>query len=134
LAGETGWWWPVARVGRRGACPAEIEAACERSGSDPAPLVRSSRLAAKVDSSALQDGFQVYHHTFVFTGAGSWAVVQQGMNETTGMARRYHWLNAVRFDADPHAVAVAAAPARDSPGRLRPGPAGPAGAGAARRL
>jgi uncharacterized protein len=108
LAGETG----VVVAGGKGRAsrrtPQEIEAACERSGSDPAPLVRSSRLAAKVDSAAVQDGFQVYHHTFVFTGDGSWAVVQQGMNEATGMARRYHWLNAARFDADPHAAVAGA--------------------------
>ncbi|MDQ3986615.1 MAG: DUF763 domain-containing protein [Actinomycetota bacterium] len=83
--------------------PAEIEAACERASIDPAPLVRSSRLSAKVDSSAVQDGFDVYHHCFVFTTDGAWAVVQQGMNEGTGLARRYHWLDAPRFDRDPHA-------------------------------
>jgi hypothetical protein len=60
-------------------------------------------LSAKVDSSAVQDGFQVYHHTFVLADDGAWAVVQQGMNEASGTARRYHWLTAARFDADPHA-------------------------------
>jgi hypothetical protein len=70
--------------------PFEIETACERSGVDPAPLVRASRLSAKVDSAAVQDGYQVYQHTFLFTTDGTWAVVQQGMNEDTGMARRYH--------------------------------------------
>jgi uncharacterized protein len=84
--------------------PAEIEAACETTGIDAQPLVRSSRLSAKVDSSAVQDGFQVYHHTFVFTDRGSWAVVQQGMNEGNGTARRYHWHVPQRFDADPHAA------------------------------
>src|SRR5437588_818296 len=62
------------------------------------------RLSAKVDSVAVQDGFQIYHHTFFFTTDGSWAVVQQGMNETSGMARRYHWLPPERFDWDPHAA------------------------------
>jgi uncharacterized protein len=90
------------RASRR--TPAEIEAACESTGLDPVPLVRSSRLSAKVDSSAVQDGFQVYHHTFVFTDRGSWAVVQQGMNEASGTARRYHWHVPRRFDADPHAA------------------------------
>jgi hypothetical protein len=83
--------------------PLEIEAACERTGADPAPLVRASRLSAKVDSAAVQDGYQVYQHTFLFTPDGTWAVVQQGMNEDTGMARRYHWLTAPAFDSDPHA-------------------------------
>lgn len=82
--------------------PSEIRAACERSGLDPEPLVRASRLSAKVDSSAVQDGFQVYHHTFAFTDQGRWAVVQQGMNEGSRMARRYHWFTASRFDSDPH--------------------------------
>lgn len=90
------------RASRR--TPAEIEAACEAEGRDPAKLVLASRLSAKVDSSAVQDGFQVYHHTFLFAPDGLWAVVQQGMNEGTGMARRYHWFTAPRFDADPHAA------------------------------
>ncbi len=56
----------------------------------PSPLVYASRMAAKVDNSALQDGYQLYHHTFFFTKDGSWAVIQQGMNETNRYARRYH--------------------------------------------
>ncbi len=55
-------------------------------------LPEFSRLAAKVDNAALQDGYTLYHHTFFFTSSGSWAVVQQGMNESTSYARRYHWL------------------------------------------
>ncbi|MFN2545669.1 MAG: DUF763 domain-containing protein [Actinomycetota bacterium] len=121
--------------------PQEIEAACERLGRDAAQLVTASRLSAKVDSSAVQDGFQVYHHTFLFTADGTWSVVQQGMNEGTGTARRYHWLTPPRFDADPHeAVAgpqttgvlnlvageasgnrdVSAALAREGPGKVLP--------------
>jgi hypothetical protein len=83
--------------------PREIEAACWTTGQEAAPLVRASRLSAKVDSAAVQDGFQIYHHSFFFARDGSWAVVQQGMNEGTGMARRYHWLPPERFDSDPHA-------------------------------
>ena len=82
--------------------PDEITSACERIGLDPGPLVRASRLSAKVDSSAVQDGFEVYHHTFAFTEKAEWAVVQQGMNEASGMARRYHWHTPERFDVDPH--------------------------------
>src|SRR5687768_7867151 len=59
--------------------PAEITAACERLGRDPQPLVHASRTSAKVDSAAVQDGYQLYHHCFVFTDAGRWAIVQQGM-------------------------------------------------------
>ena len=83
--------------------PREIEEACDAAGIDPAPLVLASRLSAKVDSAAVQDGYDVYQHTFVFDRSGRWAVVQQGMNANSGMARRYHWLDAQRFDSDPHA-------------------------------
>ena len=54
-------------------------------------LVYNSKMVAKVDNSLVQDGYQIYHHTFFFTPRGSWAVVQQGMNTATQMARRYHW-------------------------------------------
>jgi hypothetical protein len=54
-------------------------------------LVRSSRLTAKVDNTAIQDGFQIYLHTFIVSDEGDWTVVQQGMNDASGMARRYHW-------------------------------------------
>ena len=74
--------------------PAEIVEHCERLSVDPAPLVYASRMAAKVDSAAVQDGYQLYHHTFFFTGNRDWCVVQQGMNDQTRMARRYHWLSA----------------------------------------
>ncbi|HXF74059.1 MAG TPA: DUF763 domain-containing protein [Actinomycetota bacterium] len=98
------------RASRR--TPAEIRAACERLGLDPEPLVSASRLSAKVDSAAVQDGFEVYHHTFLFTPQGTWAVVQQGMDEERGTARRYHWLTPARFDSDPQA-AVAGDPSRE---------------------
>ena len=62
---------------------------CDR----PRPLVYASRMSAKVDSAAVQDGYQLYHHAFFFTPAGDWCVVQQGMNDDNGMARRYHWLS-----------------------------------------
>jgi uncharacterized protein len=83
--------------------PAEIESASERWGLDPQRLVRASRLSAKVDSAAVQDGYQIYHHSFLLTKDGTWSVVQQGMNDATGMARRYHWMNSGAFDEDPHA-------------------------------
>lgn len=56
-------------------------------------LIYASRIAAKVDNTALQDGYQLYHHNFFFTKRGKWAVVQQGMHESNHMARRYHWLS-----------------------------------------
>jgi hypothetical protein len=86
--------------------PGEITAACERLGRDPEPLVRASKLAAKVDNSAVQSGHQLYHHSFVFTSDGSWCVVQQGMSDETRTARRFHWLGeGVRsFVEEPHAA------------------------------
>jgi hypothetical protein len=82
--------------------PAEIEAACGAAGLDPTGLVRASRLSAKVDSAAVQDGYELYQHTFVFSLDGSWAVVQQGMNDRNSMARRYHWHTVANFESDPH--------------------------------
>ena len=73
--------------------PAEIQRACEESGRDPQPLVYASKMVAKVDSAAVQDGYQLYHHAFFFTTAGEWCVVQQGMSDDSRMARRYHWLS-----------------------------------------
>jgi hypothetical protein len=86
--------------------PAEITAACGRIGRDPAPLVYASRISAKVDNSAVQDGYQLYHHNFVFTAQGDWCIVQQGMNDATAMARRYHWLsdNVKSYVNEPHAA------------------------------
>lgn len=67
-------------------------------------LVYASRISAKVDSSLIQDGFQIYHHDFIFTQKGNWAVVQQGMNTGLQKARRYHWLSekAKDFIEEPH--------------------------------
>ncbi|HVZ22730.1 MAG TPA: DUF763 domain-containing protein [Vicinamibacterales bacterium] len=93
--------------------PAEIEGWCDRLSVDPRPLVYASRMSAKVDSAAVQDGYQLYHHAFFFTPGGEWCVVQQGMNDGNGMARRYHWLAASlqSFVSDPHAAVCAEAPA-----------------------
>jgi hypothetical protein len=77
---------------------------CERLGADPVRLVHASRTAAKVDSAAVQDGYQLYHHSFLFTRSGDWCVVQQGMNDGNGTARRYHWLSehVASFVDEPH--------------------------------
>jgi hypothetical protein len=84
--------------------PQQIEVTCERLGTSPAPLVYASRTAAKVDSAAVQDGYQLYHHAFFFTAAGDWCVVQQGMSDETRTARRYHWLSdrVESFVDEPH--------------------------------
>jgi hypothetical protein len=95
-------------VGGKGATsrksPAEILEACDRIGRDPAPLVYASKTAAKVDSAAVQDGYQLYHHAFFFTRAGDWCVVQQGMSDASRTARRYHWLSdhVESFVNEPH--------------------------------
>ena len=72
--------------------PLEIENTGHLLKINPSSLVYASRMSAKVDNSALQDGYQLYHHNFFFTRDGSWAVIQQGMNEVNRYARRYHWL------------------------------------------
>jgi uncharacterized protein len=84
--------------------PGEIDQWCDRLGRDAQPLVYASRTAAKVDSAAVQDGYQLYHHVFFFTGSGDWCVVQQGMSDETRMARRYHWLSehVASFVDEPH--------------------------------
>jgi hypothetical protein len=86
--------------------PREIEAWAEKGAldCDPGNLIHASRMAAKVDNNALQDGYQIYHHSFFFTREGKWSVVQQGMNELLGYARRYHWLSdkMTDFVEEPH--------------------------------
>lgn len=67
-------------------------------------LKYSSKMSAKVDNSCIQDNYNLYHHSFIFTENGSWAVIQQGMNSENNYARRYHWLsdNIVSFVTEPH--------------------------------
>lgn len=71
--------------------PAELLRIGDRTGLPADEFVRTSRLTAKIDNNAIQDGFQIYLHSFVLTREGDWAVVQQGINGLEGMARRYHW-------------------------------------------
>jgi hypothetical protein len=87
--------------------PQELRLVADRRGFDGEALVRASRLTARVDNNAIADGFQIYLHSFVVTSSGEWAVVQQGMNDQSGTARRYHWRSASVRDfadlmADPH--------------------------------
>jgi uncharacterized protein len=91
--------------------PAEILNYCDTLSIDAKPLVYASRMSAKVDSAAVQDGYQLYHHAFFFTPSGGWCVVQQGMNSGNGMARRYHWLASrlKSFVNEPHAAICAEA-------------------------
>lgn len=88
--------------------PQELRAYAERTGQNGNSLVRSSRLAARVDNNAIQDGFQLYLHGFVVTASGEWSIVQQGMNADSAMARRYHWhsTSVQDFTSDPHTAIV----------------------------
>ena len=85
--------------------PAELASVGERTGLDGDALAYSSRLVAKVDSAAVQDGYALYLHAFIVGADGKWCVVQQGMNEVSREARRYHWLseNLDSFLDSPHA-------------------------------
>jgi uncharacterized protein len=86
--------------------PDELTALGERTGVDGAALTRASRLVAKVDSAAVQDGFELYLHGFFVTEDGKWTVVQQGMNGDKRQARRYHWHseNLRSFVDEPHSA------------------------------
>ena len=88
--------------------PSELRALADRIDLDGDALVRTSRLTARVDNNAVADGFQIYLHSFVLTSDGEWAVVQQGMNDASRLARRYHWHSAaVRdFTSAPHTAIV----------------------------
>ncbi|MDF3151778.1 DUF763 domain-containing protein [Mesorhizobium sp. XAP10] len=106
LSGELG----IHVCGGRGAhsrkTPHELEAIGQRVGFDGAGLATVSRLVAKVDSAAIQDGFDLYLHGFIVTDDGRWVVVQQGMNGDSKVARRYHWLSdgLKSFVDQPHAA------------------------------
>src|SRR3954449_424000 len=106
LAGELG----VHVCGGRGRysrqTPDELVTIGERMGFDGGALAKASRLVAKVDSAAVQDGFDLYLHGFVVTDAGQWVVIQQGMNGECRQARRYHWLSEglKSFVDEPHAA------------------------------
>jgi hypothetical protein len=84
--------------------PDELLKISERTGLDGNYLVKCSKLSAKVDNTAIQDGFQLYTHNFILSDTGKWAVVQQGMSDASSTARRYHWLSEslTSFVDDPH--------------------------------
>lgn len=84
--------------------PNELLKIAHATGLDGNALVRSSRLSAKVDNTAIQDGYQVYLHSFILTREGDWAVIQQGMSDSNGYARRYHWHSpsVTSFVEEPH--------------------------------
>src|SRR5271154_1367483 len=86
--------------------PLELATIGERVGFDGSALADASRLVAKVDSAAVQDGFDLYLHGFIVTDEGKWVVVQQGMNGDRKQARRYHWMSEglKSFVDEPHAA------------------------------
>ncbi|MGB7054201.1 MAG: DUF763 domain-containing protein [bacterium] len=86
--------------------PAQISAICETMSVDPDGLIYASKTSAKVDNTCVQDGYNLYHHMFVFTKNGDWSVIQQGMNPDNHFARRYHWLsmNLQSYVNEPHAA------------------------------
>jgi len=88
--------------------PNELRSLSLCHGFDGEALVRTSRLTARIDNNAIADGFQIYLHSFVVARNGEWAVVQQGLNDRSGMARRYHWHSAAvkDFVAEPHTAIV----------------------------
>lgn len=91
--------------------PSEIALGCENFGVsslNSEELVYASKMSAKVDNTAIQDCYQLYHHVFIFTEKGKWCVIQQGMNPESKYARRYHWLseNVDSFVMEPHDAIV----------------------------
>lgn len=88
--------------------PDELLGIADKTGLDGNNLVRNSKLVAKVDNNAVQDGFQLYQHNFILTNTGKWAVVQQGMNVDEKKARRYHWCSSDlrSFIENPHTAVV----------------------------
>ncbi|MGZ3756689.1 MAG: DUF763 domain-containing protein [Mucilaginibacter sp.] len=85
--------------------PDELMSISEKTGLDGNYLVRCSKLSAKVDNTAVQDGFQLYLHNFILSDTGKWTVIQQGMSDQSSTARRYHWHSEslTSFVDEPHA-------------------------------
>lgn len=86
--------------------PDEISRICDTLAYDPARLIYASRMSAKIDSACVQDGYDLYQHTFFFTQSGLWSVIQQGMNLKRRYARRYHWFSKKlsSFACEPHSA------------------------------
>jgi len=90
--------------------PEEILTLGEKIGFNPYPYINYSKLIAKIDNSLIQDGFSIYHHAFIITKKGNFAVIQQGMNTHFSLARRYHWWSGALKDditLEPHTGIVA---------------------------
>jgi hypothetical protein len=108
IANELGLYVCGGRGAQSRRTPDELLRVADANSLDGNALVRCSRLAAKVDNTAVQDGFQLYLHSFIVSRDGDWTVVQQGMNPDARLARRYHWLstNLRSFVEEPHTAVV----------------------------
>jgi uncharacterized protein len=106
LQGELGLYVCGGRGRHSRRTPDELMQVGEKTGLDAVPLARTSRLIAKIDSAAVQDGFDLYLHSFIVAADGKWCVVQQGMSDARSEARRYHWLseNLASFLDSPHSA------------------------------
>ena len=102
---QVGVWAAGGKGAKSRATPTELREICGRLGLDSENYVKASLLVAKVDTAALQAGYQLYHHMFFVDSEGRWTVVQQGMNPAVKMARRYHWFSEKinNFTVEPHA-------------------------------
>jgi len=107
-AGELGLYVCGGRGRHSRRTPDELRGFALRTGLDAESLARTSRLTARVDNNAIADGFQLYLHSFVVSTFGEWAVVQQGMNSDSRLARRYHWHSPTvrNFTSNPHTAIV----------------------------
>ncbi|MBN1757282.1 MAG: DUF763 domain-containing protein [Chitinispirillaceae bacterium] len=108
LFGELGLWICGGKGKHSLQTPRELTEFASRTGCDGDALVTASRLSAKVDNTCIDDGFQLYHHSFIVSRTGEWAVIQQGMNRAAAYARRYHWhsANVGSFIDDPHTAVI----------------------------
>ena len=106
LSGDLGIFFCGGKGGASRKTPAQITSVCETLSIDPDPLIYASKTSAKVDNTCVQDGYNLYHHMFVFTEDGAWSVIQQGMNPSNHYARRYHWLSMEleSYVNEPHAA------------------------------
>ncbi len=108
MAGDLGIYVCGGRGKQSRKTPEELLEVGSATGLNGDALVRASKLSAKIDNTAVQDGFQLYLHSFIVSVDGDWVVVQQGMNDGNRMARRYHWHSAdlASFVEEPHSAVI----------------------------
>jgi hypothetical protein len=106
VSNELGIYFCGGKGGASRKTPQQIQSISERIPINATKLIYASKTSAKVDNTCVQDGYNLYHHMFIFTKAGNWSVIQQGMNPDNHSARRYHWLssNIESYVCEPHAA------------------------------